>query len=357
MPESSEFDISKQCCWFPFSDEPILKGSAYMTRISEPCVVFPQRACDGKWHLFFHSWIGIHHFISDSGIAWEPYKMIVYGGKSPFIYQDKENYSLLYVKEKKKNKDSFTVEAVVSTDLRTWSKPKTLLFAEDVPFASDYCNRHCISHPQLVKMNGFFRLYFGASEFSIPGTSIKVPRYLACADSLEPYDSFRINEKNPVFDAKPDSVWENMAAGNVSFALSNNRIYAFQCALYWNAAKKNYGSALLMKSSADGILFNDVTEPLLTPAEKGWASGMISSCFVAYKPDEKSWYCYFSAVSSERTRPDRESIGLLFGSDCSSEKFTQLAEQSVSDVRNINEPGMSAFDKRCDYPHYVFPSV
>ena len=84
-------DLEK-CRWFPFSDEPLLVGKDYIPKICDPQILLPQQSCDGKWHMFFHSWLGLHHFISSSGIAWEPRKMIEIRGHSPFIFMEDENY-------------------------------------------------------------------------------------------------------------------------------------------------------------------------------------------------------------------------------------------------------------------------
>ena len=74
------------CSWFPFSDEPLVHGLGSAPRFCDPQVLMPEQSCDGKWHMFFHSWIGVHHFISDSGIQWEPRRMIEVRGHSARRY-------------------------------------------------------------------------------------------------------------------------------------------------------------------------------------------------------------------------------------------------------------------------------
>ena len=85
-------DDFKKLAWFPFSDEPIVKGKFYLPQLSNPQVLLPEESCDGKWHLFVHSWLGVHHFVSDSGIAWEPKNLFEVRAHSPFIYRENENY-------------------------------------------------------------------------------------------------------------------------------------------------------------------------------------------------------------------------------------------------------------------------
>ena len=62
-------DQLPNCSWFPFSDEPVLQGLWYVPRLEDPAFLFPEESTDGKWHLFAHSWLGIHHFIASSGIV------------------------------------------------------------------------------------------------------------------------------------------------------------------------------------------------------------------------------------------------------------------------------------------------
>lgn len=317
--------------WFPFSDEPIIQGFWYVPRFQDPTFLFPEESPDEQWHLYVHSWVGIHHFTSASGIVWEPEKMIQLRGHSPFIFHDGGLYYLLYEKHdapiplvergykfKRKSRISASrIEMRISTDLRFWSDPKLLLDSRDIPFAGDYLKEPRISRPQLIKQDGMYRLFFGASFVTLPQTNQKVSRYLGLAEShtIEgPYTL--VNEGRPVMEPIADDDLRNLGTGSVTVVPNGSGVAALQCGAWWDEREAKSKTALFTVSSEDGITWEmGPYEPILFPAQKGWAKGFITSCAAQYKHDEKCWYCYFSANGEHSKGTLRESIGLMIGDD------------------------------------------
>ena len=320
-------DLEK-CRWFPFSDEPLLVGKDYIPKICDPQILLPQQSCDGKWHMFFHSWLGLHHFISSSGIAWEPRKMIEIRGHSPFIFMEDENYYLIYEKHDRNipfvsrrtgegKRDSYScIEMRTSTDLVTWSKPRLLLDGRTIPFAGDYLRYPRISRPQLIRAGDEYRLYFGASHLVLPDTKQKVSRYFGCVSSSSLTGPYRMTRPDqPLLEPIPDDRWSNLGCGSIRVIPCGDVLYAFQCPVYWDSAKKRTSSCMLLLKSEDGYQWERCSnEPILVPSERGWASSYIMGCDVHYKADEKCWYCYFSASGNRKFMFKMESIGLLIGS-------------------------------------------
>ncbi len=316
----------KDCIWFPFNDEPLLKGNWYVPKLCDPQVIVPSKSPDGKWHMFLHSWIGIHHFISESGIAWEPKKMIVLRGHYPFIFIENDTYYLLYEKHdynipqaairraNEKNENCSRIEIRHSRNLQNWSSPETILDSRSVPYAHDYVKRTCVSRPQLIKLNDIYRLYFGASEVVLPDSKHKTARYTGYAESQNLTSEFRINTSDPLFEPEPDDSWTNLACGSVKIVKDVDKVFALQCGYYWDAETCKSSSSALLLSSEDGLHFTRCSEkPFLMPQTKGWAEGYIKNCDVNYMVDEKCWYCYFSACSGKNTLFSKESIGLFIG--------------------------------------------
>ena len=314
------------CSWFPFSDEPLVQGVFYAPGFFDPQVLMPENSFDGKWHLFFHSWIGIHHFVSDSGIDWKPRKMIELGGHSPFIYKEGDKCFLLYEKHapevlfpgrkktgKRRDVES-RIEVRTSTDLLIWSKPRILLDSSSVPYAGDYLLHPYISRPQLLKTEAGYRLYFGASHLVLPDTAQKVSRYFGYAESQELTGPYTVGSSAPLIEADPDDRWTNLACGSIRIVQSGKNVYAFRCGVYWDNVRKSTHSALTLMKSEDGLKFSQcMKEPVLLPADSGWAGKYIMSCDVHYRETEKTWYCYFSANGTTGRRKVYESIGLLLG--------------------------------------------
>ena len=319
-------DLEK-CIWFPFSDEPLVSGGRLTPTLCDPQVLLPEQSCDGKWHLFYHTWLGLHHCVSSSGIAWEASRLIEPRGHSPFIFIENENYYLLYEKHDgsmpfinnrtgEGKHDSYSCfEMKTSTDLVTWSKPRLILDSRTIPFAGDYLKYPRISRPQLVKAGDEYTLFFEASHLVLPDTKQKVSRYFACATSPAVSGPYSMKKpERPLLEPIPDDPWSNLGCGSIRVVPCGDVLYAFQCPVFWNQEKKRTSSVMVLLRSEDGYNWSRCgSRPILVPAEKGWSSSYIMGCDVHYKADEKCWYCYFSASGEKELFFKKESIGLLLG--------------------------------------------
>lgn len=316
----------KDCSWFPFNDEPLLSGNWYVPRFCDPQVIIPTDSPDGKWHMFVHSWIGIHHFKSDSGIAWEPEKMVVARGHYPFIFREDGHYVLLYEKHdyniaraairraNERNENCSRIEMRVSQNLVSWSEPVTILDSRNIAYAHDYVNRANISRPQLIKINNVYRLYFGASEVTLLDTKEKTGRYVGYAESVSLNEPFELKSQKPLLEPQPDDEWTNMACGSFKIVQHEDEIQAIQCGYYWNPDLAKTGSAAFVLTSEDGLHFTRCGDkPIIMPQNEGWADTYIKNCDVNFMPDEKCWYCYFSACNKSKGVLTKESVGLFIG--------------------------------------------
>ena len=308
--------------WFPFSDEPLLVPSGIVLKYSSPALIMPKSSADGKWHLFCSSFFGIHHFISDSGLRWHHVNLVVLGARDPFICYENGYYCLVYEKffrnnplDRRRNvcdgKNFSRIEIVFTKDFSVWSRPYLLLDSRKIPFATVHGGHPRISNPGLFHENGFYRLYFGASSQLMPDTRVRFPRFTGSAVSESLKNEFRLEYTDPILVPEPDSLYSNLAVGNVSFFRYESIYYAFGCSAYWDVEKNQSFSALTVKSSNDGINFTSLHEnPILAPAERGWTEKYIRSCILGYISYEKCFYCYYSALDDHL---NREPIGLLLG--------------------------------------------
>ncbi|MDD4220531.1 MAG: hypothetical protein PHR10_10170 [Sphaerochaetaceae bacterium] len=311
--------------WFPFSDEPVIPDVWYVPRLSCPVFLFPEDTPDGKWHLFAHSWLGIQHYVSESGIRWEPMGMVQVRGKYPFLFKEKGLFHILYEKHgrpvpfverftKRMRKDYIEgshIEMRSSNDLTIWSEPRILLEAKNIPSASDYRKKPTLSHPQLVSVDGGYRMYVGSSKY---GEKPASTRYICTAFSSTLDGPYKAESQLPLLEAVPNDRWRNLATGRLSVYKGSDSYVALQNARYWDVANKRQSSAIVLLTSIDGLQWQRAAgEPILVPAERGWTSAHIMTCDVRYKQDEACWYCYFSATGERKFGFFRESIGLLIG--------------------------------------------
>ena len=309
--------------WYSFSDEPIATRANFTPRLCDPAYLLPDESPDGLWHLFAHTWVGVEHFTSTSGLEWKREHLVFFRGHSPFIFKEGNVYYLIYEmhdkllwgKTKYKSKDS-RIMMCTSSDLALWSEPKLILDSSKITKAKCKSGAMRVSRPQLVQAGGHYRLYFGAGEALLYDTKQKVTERLMCAESEfidGPYNVLPV----PLMETEPDSEYRNLAVGSMRIVPCSDGFAALECAYFYDEKKNKSSSALLLLTSHDGLKWKD-EKVLQMTAETGWASRYISSADLRYKENEDSWYCYYSANSLTKKFGlgfVKESLGLLLGKD------------------------------------------
>lgn len=309
--------------WYSYSDEPIATRGAL--KLCDPMILLPEESPDALWHMFAHTWIGIEHFISSSGLEWKRSHLLFKRAHSPYIYREGGTYYLLYEihdkalfdKEKNEKIRSSRIMISSSTDLFLWSSPRMILNSEDIPLSIYKCGLRRISRPELIFWNGKYKLYFGAGETRTYDTGQKTTARLMSAESEYLDGKFRVNER-PSLEVLPDSKYRNLAVGSVRVIACSDGVGALECAYSYDEKNNCSTTNVLLLTSVDGITFQE--EKLIQQtAEEGWASRYITSVDLKYKEDENTWYCYYSANGKTIPRFGytfiRESLGLLLGTD------------------------------------------
>lgn len=309
--------------WYSFSDEPIATRGNFTPRLCDPAYLLPEESPDGLWHLFAHTWLGLEHFTSTSGLEWRREHLVFARGHSPFILKEGSTYYLFYEIHNKlwfsrnnNNKKESRIMMSTSTDLALWSEPKMVLDSSLISLAKYKGGEFRISRPQLVQVDGRYRLYFGAGETRIYDTKQKATAYLMCAeaDFIEgPY----IVVPKPLLSIEPDSKYRNLAVGSVRIVPCSEGFAAVECSYFYDYKNNKSSSLLMLLASSDGLDWKNI-KIMQKTAETGWASRYISSADLRYKENEDSWYCYYSANSYTNyfgIRLVKESLGLLLGKD------------------------------------------
>src|SRR5581483_1024018 len=85
--------------WREYVGNPLIEPPFPSPIIADPTFLPPSSSPDQCWHLYAHSLIGIHHFVSTDGIAWAKQKELV----SPlslraFVFEQTSRYYLFYEK-------------------------------------------------------------------------------------------------------------------------------------------------------------------------------------------------------------------------------------------------------------------
>ena len=182
--------LLESASWYSFNDTYVERSKWYLPRLSDPSILLPSESPDGKWHLFCHTWLGIHHYVSFSGLNWEDTgKVLFLRSHSPFIYREGGRYYMLFErhslnkKEKDVTKNASRIFISSSDDLFSWSEEKVILDSTRIS-ASSYRMGPCrVSRPQLISWQGKFILYFGALSTITPPVALSTFAAAGIAES------------------------------------------------------------------------------------------------------------------------------------------------------------------------------
>ena len=306
--------------WYSFNDEPIATGNPFLTpRLSDPSFLLPDETPDALWHLFAHTWQGVEHYTSTSGLEWKRERLLFFLAHSPSIYKEGSIYYMLYEvhardpRRRGENTSSSRIMLTSSSDLSLWSEPRRILDSADIPSSSWRGGRRRLFMPQLIQWQGRYRLYFGAGEAEMYDSGEKTAATLMCAESYYLEGPYEIAGK-PVMVPDPESRYRSLAAGSVRIIPCSDAVAAVSSPRYYDRAAGRSKSVMLLSRSEDGLSFSDCGVMQTTP-DSGWASGYITQCDLRYKENEETWYCYYSAdgYPDPRIPFRRESLGLLLG--------------------------------------------
>ena len=112
--------------WEEYANNPIIEPPFPSPTLADPSFLPSEHTPDGLWHLFAHSIMGIHHFTSRDGPAWEREKGVV-SKKSlrPFLFES--TYYLFYERYVRLLPYLSQIEARHSRYLYSWSEPGVVL--------------------------------------------------------------------------------------------------------------------------------------------------------------------------------------------------------------------------------------
>lgn len=285
----------RDCLYYPFSDEPILKGYWPVKSFSSPSFLFPTDSLDNKWHLFLSSNLGLHHFVSTSGIEYEPMQLTDLNVIDPFVFCDKGVYYLIYVSSKDnvkslhgKKKITFlktnsksSVLIRSSEDLKKWSKPRVIFYSDE----------HFLSCPRMVKEeNDSYRLYYCYDFLEV--NKENVPRFTSFATSDNLLSPFTSNRTYPIIQSKGNSKYRNIASGRISIIKGEYNYFGLSTQVFYDKDTNKFNSVIRESFSNDGIVW---TFRNIIALEE---DNIISSASIRYKFDEAIWYCYYTVKNN-----------------------------------------------------------
>lgn len=295
---------------------PLIRAPFPSPIIADPTFLAPGEGPDGSWHLFAHSLFGIHHFVSEDGLAWRRRERLWPNALRAFLTKGTGDYLLFYEKCRLMLPIlpgvawASRIEVRRSTDLRRWSEPAVVL-EPTLRWHEEPGRGRAVGNPCVVPVAGGHRLYYSAGLVFLPDCGFCEPRFIgvAAADRLEgPYRP----ATEPILGPEDDPL-ANAGAGAIKVVPVADGFVGFQNAISWDAALGRSSSAIRLLGSADGITWQALRPaPLLAPAP-GWKGSHVYALDVRFV-DGRPWI-YFNARNRAHWLRGREAIGLLRAED------------------------------------------
>ncbi len=294
--------------WEQYEKNPVINPPFPSPIIADPTFLLPESTGDGKWHLFAHSLIGIHHFISSDGIVWKRLKgMVSFKSMRPFVFKEGDEYYLFYEKISNLFPYHSHLELRESSNLFEWSKPAVIL-KPSLTWHKDGSKYGAVSNPCLVKEGDAYRLYYSAGLVYLKDCKFYEPKYIGVANSPKINQEYEILP-HPIISPSIDDMYSNLGAGSMKVIKTDDGYVGFQNGIYWDYRKNHSGSAIRILASLNGYewnLFRD--EPIIKP-DKGWKKTHVYALDV--KRVGNKFYLYFNARNGWFF--GKEHIGLAFG--------------------------------------------
>lgn len=296
------------------SSEPVLKPFDSFV-VADPSLLTPDGCHDGRWHMFFHTNLGVYHFDSDNGVNFKKVGKIVPDAMRPNINYIDGTYYLFY--EKTRNlffnalniigaaKWESEIYAVKSSDLVNWSEPYPVL-RHTKPFEKVGKGKS-LSNPYLLKTDDGYRLYYSCSLTFIKDCGFCEPTYINYAHSVLA-DSGYVSSEEPIIKPDKSSRYLNLCSGCLKVYRMADGYLGIQNGIYEKDGKSH--SAIIMLTSSDGLHF-EYRKPLLEPGMYGaqWMRQYVyASHLVRYNGEAR---LYFNGRDISNMIRGRECIGFI----------------------------------------------
>ena len=297
-----------------FEGNPIIKNPPSSFVIADPSVLTPDVSHDGKWHLFCHTFFGVHHYESNDGINFEKKQKVAKRAMRPNINLIDGRYYLFYERTRPPVINALTligfkwkseIYCIESSDLKSWSEPY-LVLGNTRDFENDE-NGSALSNPFLLNVDGTNRLYYSCGQTFIKDCGFCEPRHINFAESKDINKNYTARTK-PIISPDKNIPWLNLCSGCLKVYKLKDCYIGLQNGIFEKDGKSH--SAIMLLKSEDGINFEFV-RPFLTPQKCGsnnWMAQYVYACCLTYH--EGKLRLYFNARNVSNNLTGRESIGV-----------------------------------------------
>lgn len=296
--------------WKEHTANPLIEPDWPFYIIADPTFLPPNLTPDKHWHMFAHSRIAIHHFVSQDGIVWERRGGVIsLFSLRAFLFKADLNYYLFYEKIARIIPTfQSRIEVRISKDLFSWSSPK-VVFESRLDWQRGEVSAGNVGNPCVVETERGYRLYYSAGLVFLKDCWFWEPKYIGVGTSDEitgPYES----ALNPILGPDLNDPCMNLGAGAIKVVIAENGYIGFQNGIYWDHHANHSGSTIRLLESSDGDHWSQVKrEPIIRPGQN-WKRSHVYALDIRSVGDK--WFLYFNARDAWLFGKER--IGLAIGS-------------------------------------------
>ncbi len=297
------------------SESPVMKPFDSFV-VADPSLLTPDNCHDGRWHMFFHTNLGIYHFDSPDGVSFKKVSKIVSGAMRPNINYIDGRYYLFFEKTRSLIMNGLNligtakwkseIYVTESADLINWSVPQAVITHTK---AIENAGRgYSISNPYLLRENGLNRLYFSCGLTFIKDCGFCEPTYINYAESRYVDKGFRVSEL-PIIKPDGNDPYLNLCSGCLKVYRMSDGYIGIQNGIYEKDGKSH--SAILLLSSEDGLKFTFervLVEPGMYDGAQWMMQFVYASHLVRYNGEMR---LYFNGRDTSDMLRGRECIGFV----------------------------------------------
>ena len=300
---------------FRISDEsPVLRPFDGTFVTADPSLLTPDNCHDKKWHMFFHTTIGVYHAESDDGISFgKPIKILKRAMRPNINYID-GTYYLFYERTRSLFMNALNVVNLVrwyseifvteSKDLKNWTTPKKV-----IAHTKDYEKSPrgtSLSNPFFIKEENANRIYYSCGLTYIDDCKFCEPTHISYAESKNITSGYTSADK-PLISPDKNNPYLNLCSGCLKVYRLKDGYIGLQNGIYEKDGKSH--SAIFLMTSPDGLNFTFgkmLVEPMVIDGKEWMKQFVYASHLVKH---ENSLRLYFNARNISDPIRGRECIG------------------------------------------------
>lgn len=296
------------------AESPVIKPFDGSFIVADPSVLTPNDCHDNKWHMFFHTNLGVYHFISQDGIHFEKLQKVVNRAMRPNINRIGNTYYLFYERTRSLLANALNVVNAVkwkseiyvteSNDLLRWTEPKIVIANTRDFERSD--RGTALSNPFLLQEEGVNRLYYSCGMTYIDDCKFCEPTHISYAESKSITEEY-VSAETSLISPDKNNPYLNLCSGCLKVYRLSDGYIGIQNGIYEKDGKSH--SAIFLMTSQDGLDFKFekmLIEPHVVHGKDWMKQFVYASHLVKH---ENTLRLYFNARNVANPILGRECIG------------------------------------------------